>query len=373
MSNTPTVSKEAQVLLKLLRIALRTEPMQYFGDPVEPFPMDIFWKEVARLSYEQKVSALAVDGLKSIKYDPHDGLDDTKKIELETIIEPWINDVHQTEESYQYYVEVLKLLCQIFTANGLTPIILKGYGLSQNYPNPSHRGAGDIDIFLIDKEGNPAADKGDEIARNILNLQVTRIDKEHHSSFNFKGILIENHYELRGGFFKTDAEKRFLETLKGLVKQDLIPIPEIEGAFYPSGTFNAVFLMRHMIGNLHHGLLNLRQITDWITFVKANRTVIDWNKVDRIQTEAELNRFSVDMNHFMTKCFGLSNTTMTNENIKTETYNHILYSIFNPVHSGQSLWERIVYYYRNRWATRYFFNQHWSIPMFKSIYCKILR
>ena len=86
------ISTEAQVLLKLLRIALGTEPIgadgrqqaddtpmaadgkataeeaapaQKGSTQVEPFPSDINWREVIRLSYEQKVSSLAVDGLKA--------------------------------------------------------------------------------------------------------------------------------------------------------------------------------------------------------------------------------------------------------------------------------------------------------------------
>lgn len=35
------ISKEAQVLLRLLRIALGTEPMAAEGMPVKPFPQEI--------------------------------------------------------------------------------------------------------------------------------------------------------------------------------------------------------------------------------------------------------------------------------------------------------------------------------------------
>ena len=140
MSKEYEISTEAQVLLKLLRIALSTEPTAEDGKRSELFPENIDWREVIRLSYEQKVSALAVDGLKASGYDPREGKSGLQLEELNAVLTPWFDDVKNTEESYAYYFTVLSTLCQIFSANGLKPVILKGYGLSQNYPIPSHRG-----------------------------------------------------------------------------------------------------------------------------------------------------------------------------------------------------------------------------------------
>lgn len=135
------------MLLRLLRIALGTERVAADGRPVEPFPQDINWREVIRLSYEQKVSALAADGLKVSGYDLYEGLNDKQTEELRQIVTSWVNDIANIEQSYDYYVSVLTALCQIFSVNGLKTVILKGYGLSLNYPIPSHRGAGGILIF----------------------------------------------------------------------------------------------------------------------------------------------------------------------------------------------------------------------------------
>lgn len=347
--NQPTLSPEAEVLLKLLRIAIGTEQDL-------SFPANLNWQEVMHLAERQKVLALAFDGLTQSGYQ----IPDNK------LLDYWSNEVAKSEQSYAYYKNVLNTFCQIFISNGLTPIILKGYGLGLNYPIPSHRGLGDIDVFLIDKNGKPSAYKGDEIARNILNLSVVRHGKEHHSSFAFKGILVENHYELRGEFFKTEAEKQFLEQLKVLIVQDKQQASEIEGAYFPSATFNAVFLMRHMIGNLHHGLLNLRQITDWVTFWKAHNQEIDWNQVNKTLSDAELFRFSQDINNYIEKQFGFAISNITHVNINDRTINEISKAIFNPLKHGHTAIDRITYYYRNRWMTKYFFNQSWIVPIIRS-------
>lgn len=163
---------------------------------MEPFPSAIDWKEVIRLSYQHKVMALAVDGLKESLYDPYIGLNENEVVTLKSLFESWFNDVEKTEQSYIYYAEVINTLCQVFHLHGLKLIILKGYGLSFNYPIPSHRGAGDIDIFLIDDNGHPATERGNQIVKEFLRLEVTKENDEHHSTFTFKNITVENHYEL---------------------------------------------------------------------------------------------------------------------------------------------------------------------------------
>lgn len=333
---------------------------------VEPFPEGIDLKEVVRLSYEHKVSALAVDGLQASKYDPYQGLDEKQTEELKAVLVPWIKEVENTEWNYCYYVEVLMTLCEIFRENGLTPIILKGYGLSLNYPRPSHRGAGDIDIFLIDKDGKPAAEDGDRIARDVLQLEVTRHGNEHHSSFTFKGILVENHHELRGQFLKTKAEEEYLQTLKRMVMEDAIPAKDIQGAYYPGATFNALFLMRHTIGNLHHGLLILRQLVDWVIFIRTWGNDVDWKTVNEIQKAAGLSRFAADENGFMEKYLWLEVPKEVMTGYDDEIISMIAKAIFTPVKAGGNILQRVTYCYRNRWATNYFFGQSWRMAFIQT-------
>lgn len=158
------ISTEAQVLLKLLRIALGTEPLKEDGTPVEPFPEGVDWAEVKRLACEQNVSALAADGLNASGFI----IPDT------TISDSWIDEVLNIEINYNYYLQVLATLCQIFSTNGLEPVILKGYGLSSDYPVPSHRGAGDIDIFALDENNKLATERALDIIENQLKIQTKK-------------------------------------------------------------------------------------------------------------------------------------------------------------------------------------------------------
>lgn len=49
-------------------------------------------------------------------------------------------------------------MAAVFAENGIRLLLLKGLGLSRNYPVPAHRECGDIDIYLFG-----ASDEGDRL------------------------------------------------------------------------------------------------------------------------------------------------------------------------------------------------------------------
>lgn len=272
------------MLLKLLRIALGTEPMASNGKPVEPFPQAIDWREVIRLSYEQKVSALAVDGLKASGYDPREGKNEWQLEELNAVLTPWFEDVKNSEESYAYYLTVLSTLCQIFSTNGLKPVILKGYGLSRNYPIPSHRGAGDIDIYLLGENDKPAGKRGDELLQGQYAALFHKMEHQnsYHTQYTFKDIILENHYSIIGEFHDKGKEQLLENHLETLIAEGYTPASEVEGAYLPSADFTTLHLLRHSFAHCYFGGLNLRQLVDLYTFMRKvegqeilNRDILD--------------------------------------------------------------------------------------------------
>ena len=100
---------------------------------------------------------------------PGDGL-----ITLPTELQPpkslkinWWLAVERCEKRYRYYCRVISDLSTFYATHGITAVQLKGVGFANNYPIPSHREGGDIDIFtysadssgLSDREANSLADK----------------------------------------------------------------------------------------------------------------------------------------------------------------------------------------------------------------------
>ena len=74
--------------------------------------------------------------------------------ELEDLKYEWFGSVFQAEEDYKKYVEDIASLAKAYSEAGIEMMVLKGYGLSLNYPVPAHRPVGDIDVFLNDDDGS---------------------------------------------------------------------------------------------------------------------------------------------------------------------------------------------------------------------------
>jgi len=367
MSKQPTISKEAQVLLKLLRLSLGTEPMKYFGEPIKAFPEEIDWKEVIRLSYEHKVSALAVDGLKASNYNPYKGLDEMQSHSLKVQLVPWIDDVINTENSYIYYVNVLTTLCQIYADNGLKTIILKGYGLSLNYAIPSHRGVGDIDIFIIDEEGKQAARRGDRIMEEMMGLEVIKLNHEHHSHFVFKGIDIENHYELRSPFRNNINDMLFVDELRKQLEVKSEYEMYNNDILLPTPTFNALLLIRHMFGDLRRGALIIRELCDWVTFKSNHYNDVDWNYVQSQVSKAGLLPFYHLLDEICYEYLGQVNCFQERK-YRHSDINGFIKCVISPCKMGQSYFSKIQYYYKNRWNIKFTTGNNWLACLIRNAF-----
>lgn len=389
MSKKYEISTEAQVLLKLLRIALGTEPMAAEGrrqddgtsmtaggkpaaeeatpaqkgsTPVEPFPQGIDWREVIRLSYEQKVSSLAVDGLKASGYDIRQL---AGSADLQSAFASWFDDVKNSEESYAYYLTVLSTLCQIFSANGLKPVILKGYGLSRNYPVPSHRGAGDIDIFVIDQNGRLATERALDIIENQLKIQTKKVP--HDYEFTFKGLEVELHYDATNPYFGTKQERYITSRLTEMLPQGIIPCPEIPGAYLPSADFNALYLIRHSFGHFYTASGNLRQCVDWLTFLRTHSGEIDWHKLGPELDRFNMKPFFDGFNTMLGRWLGLDTALCPISAPDPRTEQFILKDLHSPIKGGRHLHQRIRYHYGNRRKLKFITGKGWLYLLSGSI------
>lgn len=365
MSPKHTISTEAQVLLRLLRIALGTEPMTADGSLIEPFPPSIDWSEVIRLSYEQKVSALAVDGLKASKYGLYEGLNDQQTEELRQKITPWIDDVANIEEGYAYYVNVLNTLSQIFATHGLKMVVLKGYGLSLNYPMPSHRGLGDIDICLVDEQGDIAAAAGDTILSQ-LGIEIYRENDEKHSKCSFKGITIENHYQLREGIIKDNKENDYLSLLNSMLPEHIVQIEGIN-VYQPSPTLNTLLLLRHMLGDQHRNVLKLRQICDWALFINKFSNEIDIPFVKDIFNKVGFDEYFHLINEMTARWLKIDLPVSFNCQAETrDKADYLLSDITNPVQWGNTYFGHIRYFCKRQVVNYILTGQGWMALVMKA-------
>ena len=137
----------------------------------------INWKHLKVLATRQGVSSIISDALSCLPegYRP----------ESDCLIE-WMSSIISQERCYARQENVIAELSSFYRSHGIRMLLLKGWGLSLNYPYPNHRPCGDVDIWLY----------GDQIKADSLIQKekgIQPIKSSHHTIFYFNGVEVENH------------------------------------------------------------------------------------------------------------------------------------------------------------------------------------
>ena len=172
------LTPEQQILFNLLKLSLW--PGQNKEDLLSGFGM-VKWEEVFSFASRQGVIAVSYDGLINSE-------NSTELLATMPRVQKigWELSVGSLEAREKRQREAIRELVSIFNNNGIELLLLKGIGLGENYPLPSHRECGDIDIYLYSDY-----EKGNQLIENM----GIKVDKEgnKHAEFVFKGVHIENH------------------------------------------------------------------------------------------------------------------------------------------------------------------------------------
>ena len=135
------------------------------------------WERIYRMAADHGLSAVVWDGIRR--------LPTAEPPPRETRIR-WALSAEKLEERYRHQQQTASKLAARFSEEGLRMLLLKGLGLSRDYPIPEHRECGDIDIYLYGQ-----SDKGDRILHEIGAHLYFDVPK--HSEYVWDGVLIENH------------------------------------------------------------------------------------------------------------------------------------------------------------------------------------
>lgn len=100
----------------------------------------------------------------------------------------WIGMATQMESIYAQQKKSMMTLAAWYKQHGISMMVLKGYGLSLNYPVPNHRPSGDIDIYLFGEQ-----ERADKQLQEELGIKVDK--SHHHTVFCFQEETVENHYD----------------------------------------------------------------------------------------------------------------------------------------------------------------------------------
>lgn len=204
----------------------------------------------------------------------------------ESLRAEWQKDILKNMGAYTLILREQQAVTELLTANGITPVVLKGTSAGMYYPHPECRTMGDIDLIVPKKAFDTAC--------NILKqngYEEFRGISRRHFAFRKNGIILELHHHFSGHMKPSEAA--FLDS----VLEDAIPRAQRQtsGSFfwysfgYPE---NGLVLLQHLRSHLASGL-GLRQIIDWMMYVNAGMTDERWAEFEPLADRCGNRRLAV--------------------------------------------------------------------------------
>lgn len=229
------------------------------------------WERIYRMAADHGLSAVVWDGICRLPA--------AQQPPRETRIR-WALSAEKLEERYRHQQQTASKLAARFSEEGLRMLLLKGLGLSRDYPIPEHRECGDIDIYLYGE-----SDKGDRVLHEIGAHPYFDVPK--HSEYVWNGVLIENHRTILN-VRRNRTERELNAVLVRLLEKEgthgLAP-----GIQAPRATFNAIFLIRHAAVHFQKEGIVLRHLCDWACFLTRH-----WDEIDHALFRTAMEDYRMD-------------------------------------------------------------------------------
>lgn len=224
----------------------------------------------------------------------------------EDIREQWKRVVLQQIYSYAQYIHAQNVVVSGLKIHNIPFVILKGTSASCYYPNPQYRAMGDIDI--ITRRGDI-----DQACTVLEQLGYSRLQIENDFGRTIKYVKGDMEVEVHRYYASlNDPEKA--EYLDKLILDNIR-----EGETKLPDNINGLVLLEHIGDHLEHGL-GLRQIIDWMMYVKNCLGDEEWESWFKDQTEnIGLNKLAVTVTRMCQIYLGLDEriTWCKKANVKT--------------------------------------------------------
>lgn len=237
-------------LTSLLRSAL-------FGEtPDAALFRDCDWRKLFALAAEQTVTAIALDGVERLPADVRPP---------RAILLRYLPVILQTEALNQRLNKRVGEICQELSADGFHPLVVKGQTVSRDYPQPLHRTAGDIDLWIADEQ---EANRIAQWAEEKHGAQWPTGEKE--VMFTWRDVVVDIHTRI------TDMQHRpFQKAMHALLLEGARSPRhiEIDGADITTlpVSLAALHLIAHIEGHLLNWGCGLRQFCDLAVFLHSHR------------------------------------------------------------------------------------------------------
>ena len=163
-------------------------------------------------------------------------------------------------------------------SKGIDTVQMKGIGFSMNYPEPTARFGGDLDVFNFKHGTDPADTKNnmsfitDKLAAEA-GMDVALDHGPKHSEIRYKGMPIENHRNFLNAEIAPISDKMNKYLFKHL-KPVQETLPNGTKILVPSKEFNNVFISYHAMQHYVGGGINFHHLADWAMQVKKHGLTI---------------------------------------------------------------------------------------------------
>ncbi len=347
-------------LLRIIRYGL--------GGTIDPsISNGINWSEVLNLASMHGVAAIALDGIQRCM-DENNPIN----IDLQTKLE-WIGVTNQQEAECKRQENVIASLAGFYQQHDIRMMVLKGWGLSLNYPIPSHRPCSDLDIYLFGDQK-----RADQLIRKELGIDVDN-GHHHHTVFVYQGVTVENHYDFLNVYSHRSTKKveKILKDICSVEKK----VTTIQGqdVYIPPADFNALFVLRHMAVEFAATGMILRQLLDWGLLMKKHHTEVNWDMVLPVVKEMNMHQFLDAINYICYTYLGFEKGIF--HGFGNEAYGERVWAdLFNPNNmrpkekgSVKYILSRWDNWWRNRWRHKIVYSDSLLATFFYQVVSHLMK
>lgn len=265
------MSQTEQQFFALLRSGL-------WNNPVDEslFTGETEWSAILKMASMQTVSGVIYDGISTLPLNQQPPLEIMRRL-FQTVI--------HIEQNNQLLNDRLNRIVILFQSEAIYPILLKGQGVALNYPNPSHRQCGDIDLYIGKKDYRKAFKLFVENNR----LEIEELESYKHYHIQWDGVIIEFHriVEQLPDPFKNKKFQQWTRYHLQKCKSDTWLLGQTE-VLLPSANFNAVYIFNHALLHFISDGIGFRQLCDWILYLHKY-----YGKIDRSELMNDLKDFGL--------------------------------------------------------------------------------
>jgi len=258
---TYTLTPTQELFLALLRAQLWLKPVD---DIALPSTMQEF-DDLMDLGYRQTV--ICFISAACLRHKDVDNIPTEIREEMEAVLE-------ENKKIHEYHNAKVVEVFDLLEGEGLHPILLKGQGLAQIYPQPELRQCGDIDIYIGPKD----YDKACAVMNKFCG--PSEVAKAHELDIHYEISKDSIEYEIHrmaANASHPGKEKAFNKWAEEYLVSEKCDNVVINGKKIPvpPTQYNVIFVFDHLLKHFVCEGIKLRQMTDWLMLLSSKQSMLD--------------------------------------------------------------------------------------------------